>query len=108
MLVMMLSVESLLNEINVLKTRVAELEQANQAQQQELQAQLEELNLYRRKRFGRSAEPHPPQGAVFNEAEAEADTGGMPIPLATMTPAVRVKVVVASVDSCSLCFTLRI
>lgn len=70
---MRLSVESLLNEINALKTRVAELEQENQVQQQELQAQLEELNLYRRKMFGRSAEPHPPQGEVFNEAETEAE-----------------------------------
>lgn len=63
---MMLSVESLLNEINTLNMRVAELEQENRAQ-------LEELNLYRRQRFGRSAEPHPPQGEVFNEAETEAE-----------------------------------
>jgi transposase len=62
----MLSVESLLNEINTLNMRVAELEQENRAQ-------LEELNLYRRQRFGRSAEPHPPQGEVFNEAETEAE-----------------------------------
>ncbi|QHS50117.1 hypothetical protein GW952_31430 (plasmid) [Klebsiella michiganensis] len=94
------SSESLLNEISVLNMRIVELEQVNQAQQQELlaqqqellaqqqellaqqrelqaqqmllQTQLEELNLYRRKMFGRSAEPHPPQGEVFNEAEAEA------------------------------------
>ena len=78
---MMLSVEALLNEVCALKTRVAELEQENQAQQRELQAQLEELNLYRRKRFGRSAEPHPPQGEVFNEAEVEAET-----PVDTDTP----------------------
>ncbi|MEQ5055981.1 hypothetical protein ABN154_30120 [Klebsiella michiganensis] len=80
------SSESLLNEISVLNMRIVELEQVNQAQQQELlaqqrelqaqqmllQTQLEELNLYRRKMFGRSAEPHPPQGEGFNEAEAEA------------------------------------
>lgn len=48
--------------------RIAELEQENKTQ-------LEELNLYRRKRFGRSAEPHPPQGEVFNEAEAEVLAG---------------------------------
>lgn len=40
---------------------------------QENQALLEELNVRRRKMFGRSAEPHPPQGGVFNEAEAEAE-----------------------------------
>lgn len=70
---MTLSIDSLLNEINTLKERVIELEQESKAQQEELQAQLEELNLYRRKRFGRSAEPHPPKGEVFNEAEAEAE-----------------------------------
>ncbi|MGL5311521.1 MAG: IS66 family transposase, partial [Plesiomonas shigelloides] len=70
---MTLSIDALLNEINTLKKRVIELEHENRAQQEELRAQLEELNLYRRQRFGRSAEPHPPQGEVFNEAETEAE-----------------------------------
>jgi transposase len=62
---MMHVVDSLPNDINELKKIIIGL-------QQKIQAQLEELNLYRRQRFGRSAEPHPPQGEVFNEAEAEA------------------------------------
>ncbi|MFN1150164.1 IS66 family transposase, partial [Serratia liquefaciens] len=77
---MSLSIDELLNNISALESRVSELslevlgwQTKCQAQQQELQAQLEELNLYRRRMFGRSAEPHPPQGEVFNEAEAEAE-----------------------------------
>ncbi|WP_024531405.1 IS66 family transposase [Serratia fonticola] len=61
--------DNLPNDINQLKQIIIGL-------QQELQAQLEELNLYRRQRFGRSAEPHPPQGEVFNEVEVEAEVPG--------------------------------
>lgn len=63
---MRVTTDNLPNDINELKQIIIGL-------QQELQAQLEELNLYRRKMFGRSAEPHPPQGGVFNEAETEAE-----------------------------------
>ncbi|MGX5057015.1 IS66 family transposase, partial [Enterobacter asburiae] len=56
----------------MLKQIIIGLQQENQAQQEEIRAQLEELNLYRSREFGRSAEPLPPQGEVFNEAEAEA------------------------------------
>ncbi|QQU57993.1 IS66 family transposase [Serratia liquefaciens] len=63
---MNLSVDNLPDDINELKQLVLALVQENQAL-------LEELNVRRRKMFGRSAEPHPPQGEVFNEAEAEAE-----------------------------------
>lgn len=66
------SVDNLPNDINELKKIIIGL-------QQEIQAQLEEINRYRRQRFGRSAEPHPSEGGVFNEAEAgveaPVDTG---------------------------------
>lgn len=63
---MTLSIDNLPNDINELKHLVIALVQENQAL-------LEELNVRRRKMFGRSAEPHPPQGEVFNEAEVEAE-----------------------------------
>ncbi|EHF0279549.1 IS66 family transposase [Salmonella enterica] len=69
---MNLSAHNLPNDINALKQIIVGLVQENQTQKEALRVQLEELNLYRRKMFGRSAEPHPPQGEVFNEAEAEA------------------------------------
>lgn len=58
--------ENLPNDFNELKRIIIGL-------QQEIQVQLEELNLYRRQRFGRIAGPHPPQGGVFNEAEVGAE-----------------------------------
>lgn len=71
---MNLSAHNLPNDINALKQIIVGLVQENQTQKEALRGQLEELNLYRRKMFGRSAEPHPPQGEVFNEAEADVET----------------------------------
>lgn len=64
--VMTVFVDNLPNDINELKHLIVALVQENQAL-------LEELNVRRRKMFGRSAEPHPPLGEVFNEAEAQAE-----------------------------------
>lgn len=66
------SIDSLPNDIDVLKQIIVDFQRENLHWQEKYQALLEELNLWRRKRFGRSAEPFPPQGETFNEAEVEA------------------------------------
>lgn len=56
---MTITADKLPNDIDALKAIIMQL--------------LEELNLWRDKCFGRSAEPLPPKGEVFNEAEVEAE-----------------------------------
>ena len=68
------SIDELLNNISLLEERIAELSREVIGWQDKYDALQEELNLYRRQRFGRSAELHPPQGEVFNEAEVEAES----------------------------------
>lgn len=69
---MNISIDNLPNDINLLKQIIVDFQRENLHWQEKYQILLEELNLCRRKRFGRSAEPLSPQGEVFNEAEVEA------------------------------------
>lgn len=69
---MNISIDNLPNDINLLKQIIVDFQRENLNWQEKYQLLLEELTLYRRKRFGRSAEPLPPEGEVFNEAEVEA------------------------------------
>ncbi|PAV10362.1 hypothetical protein CBG25_02330 [Arsenophonus sp. ENCA] len=66
---MNISIDNLPNDINLLKQIIVDFQRENLHWQEKYQILLEELNLCRRKRFGRSAEPLSPQGEVFNEHE---------------------------------------